>query len=102
MTGTEATVRSAIDDVRASYELAVRAIEGIPDNQQAFELATQLRDEMDGLVGEAADLRARMVGRIWEAEELSLAALANRIGVSKSRAGQFIETVRSAKTKEEP
>ena len=67
-----------------------RVVEETTDPQQAFELATKLVDDLGNLYEQAADLRARQVGRIWREEELSLADLAERISVSKARAGQFV------------
>ncbi len=67
-----------------------RTVEETTDPQRAFELATKLVDDLGALYEQAADLRARQVGRIWRAEELSLADLAERISVSKARAGQFV------------
>lgn len=83
-------------DLGNAYQAAAMEIEKLPDPASAFAHATELRNRLDRLVGEAAGLRARMAVRIWEAEELSLAALANRIGVSKGRAQQFIQTAKAA------
>lgn len=87
---TDASFRKALNAVQDAYGEAVSAVGQIPDRQRAFEAATTLRDELDRLVGEAATVRARMAHRIWEAEELSLAQLADRIGVSKARADQLV------------
>jgi hypothetical protein len=90
----------ALDDALARLRKAVAdamaAIEKTPEPTRAFELATALREAVDGLVGEAADLRARMAARIYDSEKMSLAALARRIGVSKARADQFIRSARSS------
>lgn len=94
-------LRGALIAMRANFAAARAAIEATDDPQYAFQLATMFRDKLDELVGSAAELRAQMVERIWESEQLSLAALAKRIGVSKSRANQFIETARAAKNEEE-
>jgi hypothetical protein len=83
--------------LRAAYAEAVAKIEALPNHVQAFHQATALRDTIDQLVGEAASLRARMAGRVWEVEELSLAGLADKIGVSRSRAEQFVKASRAAK-----
>jgi len=91
----EEALRTAIAAMRSAYGRAAAAIEAIPDPQEAFEKAGELRSAADDLVGEAASLRARMVQRIWEAETMSLAALANKIGVSKTRADQFLRTARA-------
>ncbi len=98
---TERSTDAALEAMRQAYNDAARAIEAIPDAQRAFERASELRDVADGLVGEAATLRALMVERIFKAEELSLAALADRISVSKSRANQFINLARAAKSGKE-
>ncbi|MFI5935779.1 hypothetical protein [Actinoplanes sp. NPDC051494] len=91
---------SALDDalnrLRESAAVAMAAVEEIPEPNRAFEQATALREAIDGLVGEAAALRARMAARIYESEKLSLAALANRIGVSKARADQLIRSTKSS------
>ena len=100
--GPPAELRAAVAAIRASYASARAAIEATADPHEAFQLASEFRDRIDELVGEAAELRARMVQRVWETEQLSLAALAKRIGVSKSRADQFIQAAKAAsKGKEE-
>lgn len=48
--------------------------------------ATALREAAD----RAAAERVRIVGAIWDAEELSLAKLATRIGKSKSRTDDLV------------
>ena len=98
MAKTEDPLSSSLTAMRKAYEQAVAAIEAVPDGEEAFSQATQLREAADALVGGAAELRARMAGRIWEAEEMSLAALAQRIGVSKTRADQLIKAARAATT----
>lgn len=92
LAATTAAIESNYTDARA-------AIEAIATNdpQLAFEFASELRDRLDLLVGNAAELRALMVERVWESEQLSLAALAKRIGVSKARADQFIQAAKATK-----
>lgn len=90
-------LREAVEAMQAGYEAARAAIEETFDPQEAFDLATTFREQVDKLVGDAAELRALMVERVWESEQLSLAALAKRIGVSKSRADQFIQLAKSSK-----
>lgn len=87
-------VDQALQAFQAAYEHAATLIARMSQPQQAFEQATALREIGDQLVGKAADLRARMARRIWEAEKMSLASLADRIGVSKARADQFIRTTK--------
>lgn len=111
-----AAVRQTLDQMRqglaAFYEQIAATIDhlGSTDPQAAFELATQhalaLRDLHDQEEGRASRLRARQAVRIREKEALSLAALADRIGVSKSRADQLVNlaktTVGEASPTEEP
>jgi hypothetical protein len=89
-----------IGAVRDAYRRAVDAIRETGDPQRAFEMASALRDAVDDLVGEAADLRAQMAYRVYKAEELSLAALATKLSVSKSRADQFIRNAKAAEGNE--
>lgn len=96
-----AELRDALTAMRSNYAAGRAAIEATEDPRRAFTLATEFRDKIDELVGSAAELRAQTVERVWESEQLSLAALAKRIGVSKSRADQFIQAARAAKNEEE-
>jgi hypothetical protein len=90
-------VTAAIGALSRVYGEAAAAIEAIPDPQGAFESATKLADTLREVAEAAADLRARTVARIWEEEKVSLAALAERIGVSKARAGQLVQSAKKAK-----
>lgn len=83
---------AALDLLRRAYKDAADLIENTPAAEQAFESATELAGSLRAVAEDAAELRARMAARIWKAEEMSLAALAQRIGVSKARAAQLIKT----------
>jgi hypothetical protein len=96
-----ADVEQALRSVQLAYDQTEALIEAMPDPQQAFERATELRETTDKLVGQAAELRARMAGRVWDAEKMSLASLADRIGVSKSRADQLLRIARTGPNKRE-
>lgn len=69
---------------------AVAAIRDDPDLQRGFEKASRLRDQLAVAVGYMAKLRGERAAAIMTAEELSLSGLAERIGVSKERASQFV------------
>ena len=97
----DADVHDALSAMQAAYDDAASAIEAMLDPQRAFERATALREAADQLVGEAANLRARMAERIWKTEEMSLASLANRIGISKARADQLLKTAKESRTTKE-
>jgi DNA-directed RNA polymerase specialized sigma24 family protein len=74
-----------------------RVIRATPDPQDAYDMATRLADEMRAMADAAAQVRAETAARIHEAEGLSIAGLAERLGVSKARADQLLRAARKAK-----
>lgn len=104
--GQEPSLNDLVSDIPRTYEAAVGWIRSAPDPQQAFDAATKLASLLRDLADSAAEIRAETVARIWKTEELSVAGLAERIGVSKARAGQLLATAKTRKeeaikTKEE-
>lgn len=89
-----------LEALRRAFEQSAHAVRSCPDRQQGFDQASKLADELRDLADRAADLRAEAVARIWEAEKLSLAGLAQRIGVSKARADQLLRAGKTAKDKD--
>lgn len=83
-------VRAALADIDTAYRSAVARVDAEDDLDAAHTTAKELASHMRALSDGAAELRARTVRRIWAAERLSLADLGNRIGVSKTRAGQLL------------
>lgn len=83
-----------------AYDQAVKAIEATPDPQEAFDAATGLASVLRRHADHAAELRTQAVARIWEKERISLSTLAGRIGVSKTRADQFIRAAQTLKQQE--
>ncbi len=92
----EQTVADELDALRTTLTEIQAMIAAVADAQRAFELATKLAELLREAADEAAVLRARMVGRIWEDEKLSLAQLAERISASRSRAKQLLDAARAA------
>jgi hypothetical protein len=92
--GASEAVSRALDDLTRAYRQAADAITGDDDPQAAFRDASELAEAMRQGADAAARLRANMVRRIWESERISLAVLASRIGVSKARAAQIIDTTK--------
>lgn len=88
---------SALDTIRSAYARAAAIIKSTADPAAAFRDAGRLADVVREATGATGQLRADMAARIWQSEEMSLAGLASRIGVSKARAAQFIN---AAKTRE--
>lgn len=83
-------LRLLFAEIDAAHAKAVEAIDTEPDLDKAFAAASELITYV-GKLGEVdAELRRRIAGGIWRAENLSLAKLAQRVGVSKSRADQIV------------
>jgi hypothetical protein len=97
-TGTgQQTADEALTTLRGAYDKTVTVIQAIPDSRQAFQEATELARVLGEWSKQAAKLRAAAAVRIAEDEQLSLAGLANRLSVSRSRAQQLMESGRAGK-----
>ena len=83
------------DELRAQLASCItqlrQHIEDQPDLDQAYAEATQLREQLQAASDEAATLRAITVRRIQEAGNLSVAAVGQRIGLTKARAQDMLE-----------
>lgn len=98
MTNDPADVLTALT---SGYKETVDAIRAMPNRKEAFEVATKLGEMLTGqLRSETGQLRAEIAAAIYKDESLSLAGLANRIGVSRGRAQDFVETARASQTEE--
>lgn len=75
--------------IRDAYQEAEGETLAESSARGAFTKASALRDVLDDLVGEAAELRAEMAYRLMTEEGLSVAQLAVRLEISKARAGQL-------------
>jgi regulator of replication initiation timing len=84
----------ALTHLRDDYRQATQIITETVEAQEAFDSATSLADTLRQLAEQAAELRAQAAERIATEEKLSLAVLATRIGVSKARAAQLIQTAK--------
>lgn len=89
-------VAGSVCDIERAFEAAIAAIRAQPDPGRAYEGATELVETLRRLFEKSADLRAESAARIFDTEQMSLAVLADRIGVSKARAAQLIKTAKSA------
>jgi hypothetical protein len=94
--GREEALDAALESLAAAYRGALEALDD-PDPQTALDRTGKLAAATRKMADEAAELRLQAVGRIWEAEQLSLAALADRVGISKSRADQLVRALKAAK-----
>lgn len=80
-----------------AFSETVVAVQGVNDPNLAFECATELVEALRRMYEVSGELRAEQAARIFDAEKMSLAGLADRIGVSKARAAQLVNTAKSAK-----
>lgn len=88
----------ALDELTAAVDKAVKTIAALPDPSTAYGYAKRLVELLRDAVNLAGRVHAQAAGRVHKAESLSLAGLAQRIGVSKARAEQLV----NAAKKEEP
>lgn len=96
--GRPADIDGLLADMRHAYARAVALVRAMPEPGKAFDAATRLTAALRELADSAAGLRGESITAIWQAEELSLAALAKRVGVSKSRANQLIQAAARTST----
>jgi len=91
----EKALDASLDALSQVYEEATAAVRSISDPQRAVVAATELATFLRAKSEDAAEVRNGLAYRIWKAEELSLSALAQRIGVSKARADQIIKAAKA-------
>ena len=85
------------DEVAAllkSAEATLDSIAALGDPQERLEAYSRLAEELRMVSDMAARHRGEEVLRIKDAEALSLAALAGRVGISKARADQLVRAAR--------
>jgi acyl-CoA reductase-like NAD-dependent aldehyde dehydrogenase len=83
-----------VDAAITAADAALSAIRRMTGSQQKLEAAGKLVDGLRSRSDEAARIRHAEAVRIYETESLSLAQLANRVGISKARADQIIKAER--------
>lgn len=88
-----AVIREALAAIEAANNRAVEAIQAERDLMAAFAAVDELATRVRQLVDLDHAIRRRIVEDIRCEQGLSLAKLANVIGVSKSRAGQYKKQV---------
>jgi len=96
------------DDQTAPLRVALADLIALCDRHDAtadpearFRLAGEVMEAVKALPTVVAAIRARDVGDLWAAEELTLAALAGRLKVSKARADQLVRVSRETAHQEE-
>lgn len=89
-----AEARAALEAFDTAYERAAAAIRAVPDPDEAFRIANDLAERISRLKSYVAQLRTDSAGRIWDSERMTLTSLADRIGVSTTRAHQLIADIK--------
>ena len=89
-----AVVRAALADIERASAVAVEVIKAAEDLDCALAAVKESHARVRQVFESHAELRTEIAGRVWDAQRLSLAALAARVGVSKSRAEQMIKEVK--------
>ncbi|GAA1021470.1 hypothetical protein Aple_073660 [Acrocarpospora pleiomorpha] len=98
--GSGERARNTLADLERAFDAAVAGIDAEVDPNRAYEGATELVEAVRRLFEASAELRAHSAARLFKEEQMSLAGLADRIGVSKARAAQLIKTAKSADEKQ--
>ncbi|MFI6180793.1 hypothetical protein ACIA8R_35050 [Nonomuraea sp. NPDC051191] len=99
--GVSEAVLSALADLERAFDAALMAIDADTDHNRAYNGATELVETLRRLFETSGNQRALSAARIFEQEEMSLAGLADRIGVSKARAAQLIKTAKDTRARNE-
>ena len=73
----------------------------IDEPRAGFAAATELASTLQTMLDEVAELRALIMSRIYDTKTVSLSELADRFGVSKSRADQLVQRGRAANRKQQ-
>jgi predicted DNA-binding protein (UPF0251 family) len=92
------TVSQYSHQARALAELwkALDRIDAMPGSPAKTAEVRELAVELGKLSDRAAEIRKAEVLRVRDEEQLALAPLADRLGISKARAGQIIKEARDA------
>jgi hypothetical protein len=83
-------IRSTLADMDELHAQAVKLITRAPPDAVMFAAVTELSDHVRKLSDDDAALRSQAARRIRDARGLSLAGLADHIGLSKGRADQLV------------
>jgi hypothetical protein len=73
-----------------AYQRTVNAITNDRDLDRAFRRVTVVGERVQAIREQLTILRAKTAGQIYHRDELSLAQLAERISVSRTRAAQLV------------
>ncbi len=87
-------------DALTALSQALDRIRAMPGSAAKTAAIRQLAGEIQQLYDRAAEIRKGEMLRIRDEEQLSLAKLADRVGISKARADQLIKAERQKGTRD--
>ncbi|MEV4473262.1 hypothetical protein [Nonomuraea sp. NPDC049504] len=79
-----------LEFIKRIFDQMDTQLESMSDFDEAYEIATRLAVAMRTIADRAAMARAKSAAKISESEQLSLQGLADKLGISKSRAAQLL------------
>lgn len=80
-----------MDDAVDAAQAALAAVRAMPGSQERVDAASHLARELRTISGEATSILREEAWRIRDEEGLTLAPLARKLGVSRSRAHDFLQ-----------
>jgi DNA-directed RNA polymerase sigma subunit (sigma70/sigma32) len=98
--GDGPSLRERVHQLCDACEALMQVLEDHPDAQAALDSATDLGETLRRLADRAAELRARIVERIYLNEKLTLTALGDRLSVSRARADQILKVARKSRERQ--
>jgi hypothetical protein len=97
VTAAEQATARFVEEIGRTHKEVAAAIDAIPNPQQALDPAQEFFRAAETAYKAAAQLRAQLVSQIWEAEEMTATALADRLNVKRQRVGQIAKAHRAGK-----
>jgi hypothetical protein len=97
VTAAEQAAARFAEVVGRAHEEVAAAIDAIPNPQQALNPAQEVFRAAEATYEAAGRLRNQLVRQIWEAEEMTATALADRLNITRQRVGQIAKAPRSGK-----
>lgn len=86
-----------IEAIGRGHKEVEAAIEALANNQDALDLVQAVFEATEAAHKASVRLRAGIVGKVWEADEMTAAAMADRINVTRQRVGQIAKAQRTGK-----
>jgi hypothetical protein len=85
-------VLAALDELKQAYASIEAVLAADEDLDRAFAAASKWTEALRRYTNSSAELRSQLAMEIRDKNGLSLAALADRVGISKARAAQLVKS----------